>query len=224
MPEPDVLTPPPRGLASKLLRTTAILAIVAFVALLVYGLLAQAPETGIDDSLSQQQAPPAPGFALPVLRAGSPGAVLEATVEDASSDGRVALEELRGTPVVLNFWASWCVPCREEAPVLEQEWRRARGSGVLFVGLNMQDLTDNAREFVRAFDITFLNVRDQRKDVAREWGVTGIPETFFISADGNIVGHVIGTVSSQQLRDGLAAARAGRVLGAKAGGAQLPTR
>ena len=222
--DPDVVASPPPGLASKVLRATAILAIVAFVALLVYGLLAQAPKTGIDDSLSQQQAPPAPGFALPVLHPGSPGTVLEATVEDAASDGRVALEELRGTPVVLNFWASWCVPCREEASVLEREWRRARGSGVLFVGLNMQDLTDNAREFVRAFDITFPNVRDQRKDVAREWGVTGIPETFFISADGNIVGHVIGTVSSKQLRDGIAAARAGRVLGAKAGGAQLPTR
>lgn len=224
MPEPDVVAPPPRGLASKVLRTTAVLAIVAFVALLIYGLVAQAPKTGIDDSLLQQQAPPAPGFALPVLHAGSPGTVLEATVEDASSDGRVALEEFRGTPVVLNFWASWCVPCREEAPLLEQEWRRARRSGVLFVGLNMQDLTDNAREFIRAFDITFLNVRDQRKDVAREWGVTGIPETFFISADGNIVGHVIGAVSTEQLRDGIAAARAGRVLGAKAGGAQLPTR
>lgn len=224
MPEADVVAPAPRGLASKVLRATAILAIVAFVALLVYGLLAQAPKTGIDDSLLQQQAPPAPGFELPVLHPGSPGTVLQATVEDASSDGRVALEELRGTPVVLNFWASWCVPCREEAPVLEREWRRARDSGVLFVGLNMQDLTDNAREFIQAFDITFLNVRDQRKDVAREFGMTGIPETFFISADGNIVGHIIGTVSSEQLRDGIAAARAGRVLGAKAGGAQLPTR
>ena len=218
------MTPPPRGLASKLLRTTAILATGAFVALLIYGLVAEAPKTGIDDRLSQQQAPPAPGFELPVLHAGTPGTVLDTTVEDASTDASVALEELEGTPVVLNFWASWCVPCREEAPRLEREWRRARRSGVLFVGLNMQDLTDNAREFLRAFDITFLNVRDKRKDIAREWGVTGIPETFFISADGKIVGHVIGTVRTQKLRDGIGAARAGRVLGPTAGGAQLPTR
>lgn len=224
MPEPDVMELPPRHLASRLLRGAGALAAVAFIALLVYGVLAKAPKTGIDDSLLQQQAPPAPGFALPLLRAGLPGRELKTEVDRAASDGSVALQELEGTPVVLNFWASWCIPCREEAPRLEREWRRARRSGVLFVGLNMQDLTDNAREFIRAFDITFPNVRDKRKDVAREWGVTGIPETFFISADGNIVGHVIGTVSSRQLRDGMAAARAGRVLGATAGGAQLPTR
>jgi cytochrome c biogenesis protein CcmG/thiol:disulfide interchange protein DsbE len=164
-----------RDTGSRLLRTGAILAAVAFVALLSYGLVAQAPEIGIDDSLIRQPAPPAPGFDLPILHPGSLGQSLEATVDASNPDGTVSLAELRGTPVVLNFWASWCIPCREEAPLLERQWRRARSSGVLFVGLNMQDITDNAREFIQEFGITFLNVRDNRKDVARQWGVTGIP-------------------------------------------------
>lgn len=76
----------------------------------------------------------------------------------------------------------------EEAPLLEREGQRARASGVLSVGLDMQDITEDAREF----DISYLNIRDKRKDVARRWGVTGIPQTFFITSEGKIVGHVVG--------------------------------
>ena len=213
----------PRGVGGRVARASGILIAAAFVALLVYGLMAQAPQTGIDDSLARSEAPRAPGFDLPVLHEGSLGP-LARRVDDATRDGRVDLTELRGTPVVLNFWASWCIPCREEAPILESEWRRARAAGVLFVGLDMQDVTEDARDFISEFDITYLNVRDQRKDVARRWGVTGIPETFFITRDGKVVGHVIGAVTPEQVRRGIAAAQQGRVMGATSGGARLPTR
>lgn len=211
------------GVGGRVARAVGMLTAAAFVALLAYGLLAQAPQTGIDDSLARSESPPAPGFDLPVLHEGSLGP-LERGLADATRDGRIDLTELRGTPVVLNFWASWCIPCREEAPILEREWRRARDGGVLFVGLDMQDVTEDARDFIAEFDITYLNVRDQRKDVARRWGVTGIPETFFVTRDGKVVGHVIGAVTAKQLRRGIAAAREGRVLGATSGGARLPTR
>jgi cytochrome c biogenesis protein CcmG/thiol:disulfide interchange protein DsbE len=203
-------------------RVLGVLMVAAFVTLLVYGVVAQAPDTGIDDSLARAEAPQAPSFDLPVLHPGSLGSRLEPVVDGAARDGRVALEELQGVPVVLNFWASWCIPCREEAPLLEREWQGARASGVLFVGLDMQDITEDAGDFLKEFQISYLNVRD--KHVARRCGVTGIPETFFITPKGMIVGHVIGAVTQDQMRQGIAAARSGRVVGALTGGARLPTQ
>jgi len=196
-----------------------------FVGLLVWGVITRAPDTSIDDSLAQAQPVVAPGFKLEVLLQGDLGPRLGDRLKALLADGRVGLEELRGTPVVLNFWASWCVPCREEAPLLQSTWRQqARPRGVLFVGLDMQDVTDDARGFLREFRIDYLNIRDQSNPVARRYGVTGIPETFFITAKGKIVGHVIGVASPQQLREGIAATLSGRPIGATPGGAQRPTR
>jgi cytochrome c biogenesis protein CcmG/thiol:disulfide interchange protein DsbE len=204
------------------LRALAVAAVTLFVALLTYGLLAKAPDTTINDALARGEAVPAPGFDLAVLRDGTPGP-LAAAWNGVARDGRVGLEELRGTPVVLNFWASWCIPCREEAPLLERRWREAGRQGVLFVGLNMQDVGGDALGFLRQFGQTFPTVRDPSNATARRWGVTGIPETFFISARGQVVGHVIGLVSAAQLDEGIAAARAGRVLSPQQGGARRPT-
>lgn len=222
---PDKQTGPTRSrLLGTAVRAVAVLLVAMFVALLVYGLSTKSPRTDIDDSLARAEPISAPDFELPVLERGSLGPVLERRLGGALADGRVALEELRGTPIVLNFWASWCVPCREEARTLEQGWRRVRARGVLFLGLNMQDLTGDARAFIREFDNSYLNVRDQSNGVARDWGVTGIPETFFITARGRVVGHVIGVVSARQLARGIESARRGRTLGALSGGDKRPAR
>ncbi len=131
-------------------------------------------------------------------------------MDPALADRRVALEELRGTPVVVNFWASWCAPCREEAPVLERTWREAHDRGVLFVGLNQQDFLADARRFLREFGTSYLNVRDSGNGVARRWGLKGLPETFFLDADGRVVAHILGAASAAELREGLEAALSGR--------------
>ena len=102
--------------------------------------------------------------------------------------------------------------------MLERGWKDA--NGVLFLGLDQQDARESARDFISQFGLTFPHVRDPSNDTARDWGVTGLPETFFIGADGRVVGHVIGTVSRDQLREGVAAARAGRPSGASEGGDQ----
>ncbi len=204
-------------------RGGGLLAAGSFVALLIYGVLAQAPNRTIDDALLSRRAAEAPGFDLRVLDGGVPGGQGRRW-DAAARDGRVTLRELRGTPVVLNFWASWCVPCQEEAPVLERGWRRSRGRGVLYLGLNMQDAQEDAVDFLRRLELDFPNVRDPSNDTARAWGVTGIPETFFIGRDGRVVGHVIGTVTDQQLEEGVAAALAGRPRGTQQGGPQLQTR
>jgi cytochrome c biogenesis protein CcmG, thiol:disulfide interchange protein DsbE len=205
-------------------RLAVLVTLGLFVALLVYGLLSKPADTTIDSSLAEAKAPPAPGFTLEVLEKGSPGPRLKRRLEAAVADRELALDELRGAPVVLNFWASWCPPCRTEAPRLERSWRGSRGRGVVFLGLDMQDLTGDAREFIREFRISYPNVRDPGDEVARGWGVTGLPETFFVSPRGRVVAHVIGAISVRQLEEGIAAAVDGRPAGVLQGGDRRSTR
>ena len=205
-------------------RIVGLLVTAGFIALLAYGVLTQAPDTTIDDRLARAEKPTAPDFDLPVLQRGRLGRVLDARLERVLADQSVTLSELQGSPIVLNFWASWCIPCQEEARLLEREWRRTRRDGVLFVGLNMQDASEDARQFLAEFDNTYLNVKDKGNDVARDYGVTGLPETFFITARGEIVGHVIGVVSVEQLRAGVEAARSGRAIETGTGGDRRPLR
>lgn len=102
------------------------------------------------------------------------------------TDDVLSSETLRGHPVVLNFWASWCAPCREEAPLLERTYQRFRDQGVRFVGVNIRDQEPNARRFVEDFGITFPVVRDEDQELARGLDVYGLPQTFFIDADGRL--------------------------------------
>jgi len=205
-------------------RILVVIGLAAFVALLAYGVATKAPNDSIDERLAEGEAADAPGFELPVLQRGEPGPRLRPVVDRAAADGRVSLAELRGVPVVLNFWASWCPPCRTEAPVLERSWRRMRDQGVLLVGLDMQDLTSDARAFIREVGSTYPNVRDRSDAVARDWGVSGLPETFFLSADGKVVGHVIGEASAAQMRAGVAAARSGTPAESRRGGERREVR
>lgn len=213
-----------RSRRSVFLRVLVLLAVCLFVGLLAYGLLSKAPNDTIDSSLSQARAAPAPGFELPVLQRGQLGPKLGSRLAPALADGKVNLEELRGSPVVLNFWASWCVPCRVEAPRLEAGWQSGRRAGVVFIGLNMQDVSEDAHNFLREFKLSYLNVRDKSNDVALRWGVTGIPETFFIAPRGTVVAHIIGAISARQLREGVRAAERGQPLGALRGGERRTTR
>lgn len=225
---PLTIRPPPMraeakpGLLRPAGRALAVLAVALFVALLAYGLLSKPADTTIDDALARGKLSQAPGLEHDLLPRGDPGPELRAAVDRAAADGRVDLDELRGRPVVLNVWASWCGPCRDEARALERTWRSVRRRGVLFLGLDVRDLRDEARAFLREFRITYPSVRDGSGDSMRTWGVTGVPETFFLTADGRIAGHVIGTISESQLAQGIAAARARRPVGARGGGAQLP--
>jgi cytochrome c biogenesis protein CcmG/thiol:disulfide interchange protein DsbE len=199
--------------------------VVLFLGLLVYGLASKSPDDTIDTRLSDGRSAPAPGFSLELLTGGDPPARLRETIAAAAaSDRKLALEELRGTPVVLNFWASWCDPCAEEAPALEAAWRRWQRRGVLFLGLDMQDLRDDARAFLDEHGITYPSVRDPGKKTSKDYGATGIPETYFISAEGRVVGHCIGAASRAQLDAGTDAALADAPIGRERCGARRPPR
>ncbi len=123
-----------------------------------------------------------------------------------SFDGQpIRLESLRGKVVVLNFWASWCYPaCYEEAPVLERGWRAWRERGVRVVGVDIQDTADAARKFVRDFSLTFPNAPDSDGRVSIDYGVYGVPETFFIDRQGRIRGKHVGAVSDAVFRETVA--------------------
>lgn len=213
--------PEPEPIA-RALRIIVALVVLGFIGLLGYGLAAQAPETTIDDALATKRAVSAPAFDLEVLEGGRLGPLAPAW-DRAAADGRVKLSELRGTPLVLNFWASWCDPCREEAPVLRKGWEAARQRGVLFVGLDIQDVRQDARRFVKELGQDYPQLRDPDKTIGRAYGITGIPETYFVSRRGRVVGHVIGVVTERQLQAGIEAAIAGRPTDARRGGDQRPT-
>ena len=130
----------------------------------------------------------------------------EFTLERLDEDGELSLSALRGKAVVLNFWASWCVPCKEEAPVLEELWQENRERGLVVVGLDAKDFRRDARDFVRRFGLTFPIVYDGPGDTIPDWGVTGFPETFVIDRDGRVVEAFVGAVNSDEDRGRLRAA------------------
>lgn len=224
MPVTARVSEPERSRIGSALRRLGVLAAAGFVALLAYGLVAQAPDTSIDDALSEAQTVAAPAFTLDLLEPGQRRIAAGPALERAIADRRVSLSELRGAPLVVNFWASWCVPCRVEAPILEAGWRKARGRGVLFVGIDMQDVPSDAREFLGEFDVGYLTVRDRGKTTSQRYGASGIPETYFVSAQGNVVAHVIGAITPEQLAAGVAAARAARPTATTEGGDRRQTR
>ena len=127
---------------------------------------------------------PAAAFALPSLD-GAP----------------VSLEAHRGKVVVVNFWASWCYPaCYEEAPVLERGWQTYKSRGVVVIGIDIQDTEPAARKFVNDFKLTFPNVRDVGGKVSIEYGVYGVPETFFVDRQGRIRAKHVGAVTEEAFR------------------------
>lgn len=115
-------------------------------------------------------------------------------------EGRtLALEELRGKAVFLNFWASWCPPCRTEAGLLEAAWQKYRDQGVGFVGVNIQDEEESARTFIREFGITYPNGLDRGARIAIGYGVWGLPETFFIDREERITYKHVGALGWQTI-------------------------
>lgn len=125
-------------------------------------------------------------------------------------DGTVVqLSDYRGRVVFLNFWASWCPPCRAEARLLEEAWRQVKDREIVFLGVNIQDTEEGARRFIEEFGITYPNGRDPQSRIAINYGVYGIPETFFIDREGRITYKHIGALGGEILGQKLVEASRG---------------
>ena len=167
------------------LRVLAIILVVAGVlalaALLALGLANRSPVTGRSGATRIDK--PAPNINMPLYG----GGVL--TPEDYSD-----------RPVVVNFWASWCGPCRQEAPIFERLSQEYGERGVLFIGVNIQDSQSDAEAYLREFVITYPNGSDEDGSISIDYGVIGIPVTFFINRDGIVQRRWAGVMRETQLR------------------------
>ena len=124
----------------------------------------------------------------------------------ADLDGNpIHLADLRGRPVIINFWASWCGPCVEEFPLLNEASERHADEGLVVIGIVWRDRSEAARDFMARNDATWIAAMDPGERVASDYGILGPPETYFIGRDGTIVARQIGQVSAASLDEKLAA-------------------
>jgi cytochrome c biogenesis protein CcmG, thiol:disulfide interchange protein DsbE len=129
---------------------------------------------------------------------GRPASAFTLTTFDGTP---LSLESQRGKIVIVNFWASWCYPsCYEEAPALERAWRAYRDRGVQIIGVDIQDTVEAGQKFIDQFGITFPNVRDVGGKVSVEYGVYGVPETFFVDRQGRIRAKHVGALTDEVFR------------------------
>jgi cytochrome c biogenesis protein CcmG/thiol:disulfide interchange protein DsbE len=119
-------------------------------------------------------------------------------------EGKFDLASHRGKVVVVNFWASWCVGCKQEAKALNAAARQWRNKGVVFVGVDVNDFSSAASRFLDRHDVGYTIVRDGQGSSLGKWGVTGLPETFFVDRKGRVVPpHVLAAASGEQLDEGI---------------------
>jgi cytochrome c biogenesis protein CcmG/thiol:disulfide interchange protein DsbE len=128
---------------------------------------------------------------------GKPAAAF--SVQRLDADGALKLEDTRGKVTVVNFFASWCIPCKEENPALVRVWERYRASNVVFIGVLYQDSRESGLQYIRDNGVTWPTGVDEDGRVAFAYGVFGIPETYFIGANGVIAGRHIGPIDETTL-------------------------
>jgi len=171
----------------RALRAVAVASVLALLGLLVWDLVHQ-NGPGVAAKVDKGKAVPAPDLVLPRL----------------SGEGNLSLASLRGKVVVVNFWQSSCYPCKLEARDVAAAARAWEGKEVVFLGVDAQDLKSSARAYMKKYNITYPNVRDALGKTWPKWGVTGVPETFFIDRRGRVVPpHITGQASREKIDAGI---------------------
>ena len=159
--------------------------LVALFGLLAYGLSQNESDTSVERALARGDREPAPDLELPRL----------------SGEGRQSLADYRGQVVVLNFWASWCEPCREESPLLQRWHERMQEGGGTVLGVDVLDVTSDARRFISEYGLTYPMLRDGGGDTREPFGIVGFPETFVLDREGRIAAVARGPVDERFMRE-----------------------
>jgi cytochrome c biogenesis protein CcmG, thiol:disulfide interchange protein DsbE len=158
--------------------------LVALLALLAYGLVQNEPDRSLDRALARGEREPAPALELPKL----------------GGAGKASLADYRGRVVVLNFWGTWCKPCKDESPLLERWHRRIRDRGATVLGVDMLDVTSDAENFIAKYGLTYPMLKDRDGDGIEAFGVIQYPETFVIDRQGRIAAIRRGPVDDSFMR------------------------
>ena len=161
--------------------------VIALLGLLVYGVSSKGSDTSIDEALAAGKRAPAPAISLPRL----------------DGRGTGSLADYRGKVVVLNYWASWCEPCREESPLLERWHKRISGRGGTVLGVDVLDVTSDARSFAREYRLSYPMLRDGEGATQARWGISGLPETFVLDRQGRVAALKRGPVDDAFMREAL---------------------
>lgn len=196
MQEPEILQKRSRKRNIIIFGVSCVLSISLLVLLLGQLMTPRATHSPDDPSLVGEISSPlvgkaAPDFTLPILN---------------GNGGQMHLANLKGKAVILNFWGSWCAPCQQEAPLLQQTWTHIQSQGVVMLGIDIPESSDSAPlNFIHQHGITYTNLKDTvQGSTGLDYGTTGQPETFFINRDGILVAHWFGPLTENGMRSELA--------------------
>jgi cytochrome c biogenesis protein CcmG/thiol:disulfide interchange protein DsbE len=179
------------------LQGLAIVLVAALLGLLIWRVAHQSAGGKLVKEIAEGKKPAAPDFRLSPLVPNAAGATT--LLRAAVRRGDVTVADLRGRPTIVNVFASWCVPCRDEAPLLSAAATKYAGR-VQFVGLDYKDFVGDGRRFLRRYGSTFVALHDVGGHVGDRWGVTGVPETYVLDAQGRLVAHAPGAVGAHELQ------------------------
>jgi peroxiredoxin len=181
------------GRAKLLLQAAAVTVVALLIALLGWQVVAEGKSRNLRDAVWDGETPMAPAFELSRL----------------DGAGSVSLESLRGNAVVINFWASWCEPCKEESPRLEEAWQRFRERDVVVLGIDTHDFRSEGQRFVDRYALSYPILHDKGGSAFKRYGLVGLPETMFVDRGGRIVAWVQGPLSEEDLDRNIALALEG---------------
>lgn len=165
------------GRVQRVAQLLALAGVVGLLGLLVWKVVAD-DRGGAADALARGDHVSAPAFSLERL-------------DSAGTGKQFSLTDLKGRPIIVNFWASWCIPCKKEAPFLQRISEKYKSKGLVVLGVDAQDFRKDARRFIARFALTYPVVYDGKGSTLGKWGVTGFPETFFVDRTGELVGERI---------------------------------
>lgn len=182
------------------MQAAALVFVGGLLGLLVYRVIVSSRGINLVAAVRDQKKPVAPDFHHKVIWPRFE--TWPRPLQMLSTRDELSPRDLRGHPVVLNFWASWCIPCAREAPRLNAAASAHRGQ-VALLGVDINDFSTDALRFLRRHQVNYVSVRARGTGTYEDYGLTGLPETYFLDARGRIVAHTVGEITPSALEDGI---------------------